>query len=1284
MKNNGLTIPFIVLMVFIQSVVYAQPFSKLQDLTKSHKGIKSYVLEDLDGDNVKDIVTFSQNDYKISWYKGLDSLKFSEQHIIVSNIFNINNLICTHFNGDTLPDILVNDHDSLYIYPNLGNGNFGNRISWAVPDNYKLLQEIDVDNDGDWDLVGILQENINVIESIYYIENLGSYTFGVPEYIGFNQLSNKVMVKDLDADGYDDLVIGGRRLQLLNNNNGVLSAPVNITTYTYGSWMTSIDIGDIDNDGDYDLAVGGNAYGHYIKVYKNDGDNNFSSNIIFGYIPSFPILEMAIFDVNEDGNKDIVYSSEYGGLYWREQIDTNTFAIPQSISDFSGSQLSITDLNGDGETELITHSSYNVRVSGLSYNLIPQLINHWPYLDKELALTDCRYEDIDLDGLKDLVSLDKDIFWRKNLGNNTFGDINVISRSSFYRPTDMADLDGDGDLDFVNCRELGTGVQFNILENTGNAQFVNLLPIDSAIYPIEDIETGDINGDGLLDIVLFSRDWSSSVILEELVWFENLGNLNFSSKNVITNSLEGPEHIHISDIDNDGDLDILSTSSYDGKLAWYTNLGGGNFSSVQHVFSTDANSLSRIITGDFDLDGDCDVISRLPSGLRFYDNNGSQYFVNSLIEETAQTIDYKPYDINADGYLDIVLVEVNPQKMYWLENLNGTGFSDKKILFESEQLYESWHLGKAEICFDDHGEDGDVDVFIGLDKTNRFSLFENFRNTTYQIDTTVCDSFIFPDSTVTLYTTQTYTDTLVNSTGGDSLLTINLTVKEASYEILNTHICSGDSFNYQNEYLNASVQIIDTLSNICFQDSIIEFNLIVHQELDSIVANICEGDEYQVGYSVYTVSGNYQDTLLNVYGCDSVIHLNLTVNSISEVSIDTTYCSSFTIGDTTYYSSGLYTDTLVNALGCDSIVQLNLTIGETYFFAIDTTICDGVGVNIGTSFYKNAGIYTDTIPSIYQCDSIVQLTLHVIGDDNLTIDTVLCEGDFIEVGSSLYTIAGNYSDSLLNQCGFDSVIHLNLAINPVYSLGIDTILCFGDYITVGGINYNTTGNYTIELINQYNCDSIIALNLEILEESVEEIDVFLCNDDVLLVGESTYTASGTYFDYLIDVNGCDSIITSQVSRTDLSVMPNGGVLTSNQFGGQYQWLSCPNYNLIAGAVNKDYIPEYNGNYAVQVTYNGCIDTSACISINNVSIPNVNSTAFYIVSNPFNGFIQIEIAEPILIKQMLVHNILGQLMFSKTDGFKTDVFIPTENYKEGIYNITIVSQDGTSTFKALKL
>lgn len=91
---------------------------------------------------------------------------------------------------------------------------------------------------------------------------------------------------------------------------------------------------------------------------------------------------------------------------------------------------------------------------------------------------------------------------------------------------------------------------------------------------------------------------------------------------------------------------------------------------------------------------------------------------------------------------------------------------------------------------------------------------------------------------------------------------------------------------------------------------------------------ICNGESVAVSNNTYTTSGTYKDTLMAAFGCDSMITTNLTVNSIYNVTLDTTISigNSIQVGDSIYNSPGTYTNTLFSSKGCDSIVSLNLTV----------------------------------------------------------------------------------------------------------------------------------------------------------------------------------------------------------------------------------------------------------------------------------------------------------------------------------------------------------------------
>ena len=82
----------------------------------------------------------------------------------------------------------------------------------------------------------------------------------------------------------------------------------------------------------------------------------------------------------------------------------------------------------------------------------------------------------------------------------------------------------------------------------------------------------------------------------------------FGSQRVITNSAEFASSVYATDLDGDGDADVLSASATDDKIAWYENLGGGSFG-LQQVITTAADAAYSVYATDLDGDGDADVLS---------------------------------------------------------------------------------------------------------------------------------------------------------------------------------------------------------------------------------------------------------------------------------------------------------------------------------------------------------------------------------------------------------------------------------------------------------------------------------------------------------------------------------------------------------------------------------------------------------------------------------------------------------------------------------------------------
>jgi len=99
---------------------------------------------------------------------------------------------------------------------------------------------------------------------------------------------------------------------------------------------------------------------------------------------------------------------------------------------------------------------------------------------------------------------------------------------------------------------------------------------------------------------------------------------------------------------------------------------------------------------------------------------------------------------------------------------------------------------------------------------------------------------------------------------------------------------------------------------------------------------------------------------------------------------------------------------------------------------------------------------------------------------------------------------------------------------------------------------------------------------------------------------------------------------------DVSVNNNSPTLTANATGVTYQWLYCDlNFNKIINANSQSYLVNSNGNYAVEVTQNGCIDTSLCINVSNANIlENTFGNQLKVYPNPTKDEVTVELGNPL--------------------------------------------------------
>lgn len=229
---------------------------------------------------------------------------------------------------------------------------------------------------------------------------------------------------------------------------------------------------------------------------------------------------------------------------------------------------------------------------------------------------------------------------------------------------------------------------------------------------------------------------------------------------------------------------------------------------------------------------------------------------------------------------------------------------------------------------------------------------------------------------------------------------------------------------------------------------------------------------------------------------------------------------SVTVGNNTYTTAGTYKDTLTAANGCDSIVSIYIYFSTKYntqYFSI----CPGQSVTVGSNTYSSTGIYKDTLITVNDCDSIV--TTYISFLTKLSSQSIsICLGQSITVGNHNYTTNGTYLDTLASANGCDSIVTTNLTVKSNSTFTQSPSICNGQSFTAGTHTYTNSGTYTDTLTASNGCDSIITTNLTVLSGNSFSQSFSICNGQSVTVSSSTYT-----------VNGCDSIVT-----TNLIVNPN--------------------------------------------------------------------------------------------------------------------------------------------------
>ncbi|SRX54784.1 T9SS type A sorting domain-containing protein [Aequorivita sp. CIP111184] len=305
--------------------------------------------------------------------------------------------------------------------------------------------------------------------------------------------------------------------------------------------------------------------------------------------------------------------------------------------------------------------------------------------------------------MKKKLLLTLSIFWAIS-GFSQFGSQQVISNSTLKPYLSIPfDIDNDGFMDVLTASEQTYKMSwYRNLDGLGNFG-PEIIINETGIYYLS-VDFVDIDTDGDMDILYHSNNPSY------IAWLENLdGEGNFGPEQII-NEQDFIQTVITTDMDRDGDLDIVATitDTFSGWIVWYENEDGQGTFGDEKMLIQNSNPYAKLALEDIDNDGLLDILATeyvyIQGKIFWYKNLSNEVFGNAQIiyqfawvqSGGTSIIEFQYVDINSDGKMDIVMTSVDDSSFvntHWLENLDNQGnFGDLQFIMDTNDQYHFYDL----------------------------------------------------------------------------------------------------------------------------------------------------------------------------------------------------------------------------------------------------------------------------------------------------------------------------------------------------------------------------------------------------------------------------------------------------------------------------------------------------------------------------------------------------------------------------------------------------------------
>lgn len=690
---------------------------------------------DIDGDGKTDlgVVNYSSNTFSI--YRNISVIGSTQINYASRVDFLCGNgpmqLRFVDLDGDGKKDVVTSNSSgsSITVRKNVSTAgiiSFSSRVDYPAGSGTYGVSCGDIDGDGKVDIVAtnVGSDNISVFKNN---SSVGSFSFSpkVDYYSGDGAFFSTIF--DVDGDEKVDVVVTNASASTLSffrnlSSVGTLSFAPTVTIQA-GSSPEGITAGDIDGDGKIDIATadwGGNS----ASVYRNTstvGSINFDTRITLG-ANDYP-LHVYFNDLDGDAKSDLVVSHRGGSSFciYRNQSIVNNVSFSQKIQYFiPATSIAIADMDGDRRPDIAAADFSNPQLIVLR-NLdgtcqVPVIDSFLPKHADVGALIDIYGSHFNNNSNYNMVRFG-DTRAQVVSGNSTHLVVKVPVGAGF-KPIAVIDsisnLLGSSDYFFTPTFSCGKAI-----DSTTFAAPVSFTTNTNPDY----LSTGDLDGDGLADVVLVSGYSNAFSVYRNT---SVSGVPNFAPK--IDWSLINPHEVEIADMDGDGKLDVIVAEAFYSLINVYKNTSTpGIISLATPVTCSIGFNPWGLAIGDIDKDGRLDMaICNYGPGTISVFRNTSTFGNLSFAPAQTFVVGSNPWDIaigdlDGDHYPELVVGN------YWSHNINvfknlsapGTIQLDAKIDYYIGQ----W--GPNGITFADVDKDGKSDVLIAVPSDNFVAVLKN-------------------------------------------------------------------------------------------------------------------------------------------------------------------------------------------------------------------------------------------------------------------------------------------------------------------------------------------------------------------------------------------------------------------------------------------------------------------------------------------------------------------------------------------------------------------------------